>query len=211
MTTKLELYNSALVEYLGERKLGSLTENRKPRRVLDTIWAAGFTKGVLEDGWWNFATRSFQSEYNPSVDPNFGFRYAHDKPDDWVRTSALSLSGDFGDPLNQYNDETAYWFVDHPTIYVRMISDDVDYGGNLAGWTESAASYAGCKLASMACMSITQDKEMTKGLKAEAAKMLMTATGRDAMNDPPQSLPRGSWVRARAGGRRGPPTNIRTV
>lgn len=212
MTTQLSLYNGALTKYLGERKLASLTENRKPRRVLDQIWdSGGFTKGVLEDGLWNFATRTFRSEYNPSVNPDFGFKYAHDKPTDWVRTSAISLSDYFSDSLMAYNDEAQYWFLDQPTIYIRIISNDSSYGGDLSLWSDSAVDYAEVKLASLACLNITQDKEMTRELKAEAKNMLRTATSRDAMNDPAVFPPTGSWVRARRGGRRGPPTNIRTV
>lgn len=210
-TTQLSLYNGALVKHIGERKLASLSENRKPKRVLDTIWDDGFTDGILEDGYWNFAMRTFRSDYNPSVAPDFGFPYAHDKPSDWIRTAALSLSDFFTQPLNAYQDETSYWYLDHPVIYIREVSNGASYGGDLTAWPESVVDYAECKMASEACMALTHDKEMTKELKKEAEKLLRIATNKDAMNDPAQFPPTGSWVRARRGGRVGPPFNAKTV
>lgn len=212
MTTQLSLYNNALVKHLGERKLSSLSENRKSRRVLDLAWDADFVNGVLEDGFWNFATRTIESNYDTDIDPSFGYKYGHEKPSDWVRTSALSLSDFFGDPLVAYNDEAGYWWVDQPIIFVRYVSDDAAYGGNLASWPESVSDYAELKLASLACMSITQDKGLKNELEAKADRQLKIAKGRDAMNDPVKFPPTGSWVRARRGNtRRGVPFNIRTV
>lgn len=210
MATKLTVYNNALVNHLGERRLASLSENRKPRRILDGIWDSGFVTGCLEAALWNFATRTFQSEYSPSVEPDFGFRYAHDKPADWVRTSALSLGDRFTDPLNQYNDEREYWFCHHPTIFVRMISDDASYGSDLSLWPESFTGFAEARLARLACKAITQSDSDVKALIKEEGRAFKSAKAKDAMNDPPQFTPTGSWVRARRGARREPPTNIRT-
>src|SRR5258708_823139 len=122
MTDKLSLYNGALTEFLGERKLANLTENREPRRVLDEIWDGGALRYCLEQGLWNFAMRTIQLTYSPSVEPDFGFRYAFDKPTDWVRTAALCVDEFFRCPLLQYNDEAGFWFADIDTIYVRYIS-----------------------------------------------------------------------------------------
>lgn len=209
--TQLSIYNNALVKHLGEKKLSSLTENRKPRRVLDTIWDSDFVKSCLEEGYWNFATRTFSSEYNSSIDPDFGYKYAHDKPDDWVKTSGISLDDYFSTPLQRYWDESEYWWTDAEVIYVRMISDDDSYGGDMSSWPESFVDYVEKKLAAEACMAITQSKSKTKDLERMAEVALKNARNKDALNDPPTYPPTGSWVRARRGRRNWePPTNIRT-
>ena len=185
---------------------------QKPRRVLDTIWDDGFVKGCLEDGFWNFATRTFSSEYNPSRDADFGFQYAHDKPADWVRTSAISSNDYFDAPLSQYADEVDAWWTDFDVIYVRIISDDADYGGDLSAWPESFTDYVETKLAAKACMAITRSVTMTQALEKKAEKALKIARNKDAMNDPARYPPVGSWLRARRGRIHWrPPTNIRTI
>jgi hypothetical protein len=210
VATKLSVYNNILM-HVGERKLSSLTENRKPRRLLDQLWDSDFVKECLEDGLWNFATRTVESEYNPSIDPDFGFAYAHDKPDDWVRTSALSLNDYFIDPLNAYNDEQSYLFCDAETIYFRYISDDDEYGGDLTIWPQSFTHFVELKGAARICKSLTQSDTETERLEKKAEKALRSAKNKDAMNDSVKFAPMGSWARARRGSRRGSPNNIRTI
>lgn len=199
MTSKLELYNNALTLHLGERKLSSLTENRKPRRVLDQIWDSGFVKSVLEMGQWNFAIRTVESEYNPDVTPDFGLQYAHDKPTDWVRTVGISLDGFFGQSLLRYEDEQSYIFTDSQTIYLKYVSDDASYGGDLSNWPESMSDYAALQLAALACMPITQSSELREILESKAAKAKRQAASLDGMNGPPKFMPLGSWARSRSG------------
>lgn len=211
MTTKLQVYNNILLN-VGERKLSSLTENRKSRRILDQLWDSDFVKGCLEAGLWNFATRSIQSEYSPSITPEFGWRYAHDKPSDWVRTSAISISEYFSDPLTAFNDESGYWFLDYETVFIRYISDDVAYGFDLSAWPESFTSYVELEGAARIAKSLTQSDSETSRLEDRSAKALRSAKAKDAMNDAERHTPAGSWVRARGGGRRrNPPTHIRTL
>lgn len=211
MATKLQTYNNALVVHLGERKLASLTENRKPRRLLDQIWDSGFIKEVLEDGLWNFATRTVSSDYSPSIDPDFGFQYAHDKPTDFVRTSAISLDEYFRTPLTEYNDEGEYLYLGAETVYWRYISDDASYGSDLALWPESFSAYAEAKLAKKICRALTQSDSEENNLEKKCEKLLRAAKAKDAMNDPPKFTTTGSWLRSRRGARQNPPTNIRTI
>jgi len=209
MATKLAVYNNALL-ILGERKLDSLSENRKPRRIFDQVWDSDFVKFCLEGANWNFATRTIRSEYNTAITPDFGYQYAHNKPDDWVRTSALSGDEGLFDALTSYTDEAGYWWTDLETIYVRYVSDDEDYGGSLADWPESFTKFVEAQLAAKACFSMTQSRERAAELEGQAQKLLRNAASRDAQNEPPKFPPRGRLVRARGGGRWSPPTNIRT-
>src|SRR3546814_15520749 len=89
--TQLSLYNGAL-RLCGEAKLANLTEDREPRYVLDDVWDDGALRHCLQQGLWNFAMRTVEAEYSPSVEPSFGFRRAFDKPIDWVRPAAMARS-----------------------------------------------------------------------------------------------------------------------
>ena len=37
----------------------------------------------------------------------------------------------------QFKDEAGFWYADLDTIYVRFVSNDATYGGDLANWPQS--------------------------------------------------------------------------
>ena len=78
---KLALYNGSLA-LLGARKLASLTENQLSRRELDGVFSRGGIRTCLQLGQFNFAIRTVQLDYSPSVEPPFGYTHAFDKPTD---------------------------------------------------------------------------------------------------------------------------------
>lgn len=197
---KLSIYNAAL-RHLGSRQLVSLTEERKPRRVLDGIWGPDniIVRKALERGEWNFAIRTVLGDYNPSIEPDFGFRRAYEKPDDFRRLAAFSTDEYFRSPLtnSQYVDEAGFWFTDHDVIYIRYISDGEDYGMNASKWSESFIEYLEYSLAADACETITNSGSRRRELQAEAMAALKTAKSQDAMNEGIKFLPAGSWSRSR--------------
>lgn len=196
MTTRLQLYNNALLR-LGERRLASLSENRESRRVMDQIWDSDVIDAVLEQGMWNHAIKTVEISYSPSVDPDFGFKKAFDKPDDFVRIVALCSDEYFQNPLNAYQDEGNFWFCDLETIYVRYVSNDEDYGGDMAAWPESFCEYVELFMAEKACKRLTQSTTDHERIKQELKKALADARSKDAQKEPTAFLPRGSWVRSR--------------
>ena len=197
--TQLKLYNGAL-SYLGERKISSLTEARESRRALDDVWDGGDFKGlILENGLWNFATRTVEIDYDPSIDPGFGYAYAIEKPADWIRTVGLSADEFFVAPLIEYNDEGGYIFSDNETLYMRYVSNDDDYGGDIAAWPESFSEYAKAYMAYRASPRLSQSEDKTEYLRKLSDRLLVQARSKDAMNDPTIFMPQGSWVSARRG------------
>ncbi len=204
MSSKLLAYNGALL-LVGERKLASLTENREPRRLLDDAFDGGAVKTCLEAAYWNFATRSLRIEFDPSVAPDFGFSRAFVKPPDWCRTAVVSASEYFRPPLkdDQFADEAGYWFADFDTLYVKMVSDGADYGGDLGNWTESFARYFEALLASRVAWKITRDKATVAAIGDELKRLLKGASAKDAMDSGTSTSPEGSWNRARRGRGRG--------
>ena len=72
MTDRLSIYNDALL-LCGERGLASLTENTEPRRLLDQVWNNEGVIKCLELGQWHFAMRGVQVDYDPDLEPSYGY------------------------------------------------------------------------------------------------------------------------------------------
>lgn len=200
---KLSLFNDALT-LCGERMLASLTEERESRRLLDQAWAAGAVNFCLETGQWNFAVNSIKLVYSPSTSPPpFGFRYAFDKPDDYIRTMAVSIDEYFRCPLIRYVDEANFWFADEDTLYIRYVSNLPEYGGNMGKWPGSFTEMVSSYLASKVVTKLTQDNGRWAMVRKDYEDRRKEAKSNDAMNEPTTFPPRGSWVRARTAGRNG--------
>lgn len=197
--SRLALYNEAL-RICGERKLASLTEDRKPRHLLDDVWSAGGVEDVLEEGQWNFAMRAVQLDYDTAVDPQFGYSYAFSKPTDWIRTSALCIDEAYSAPLLRYVDEADYWYADTTPLYLKYVSNDSNYGADLSRWPGSFSSYAAANFASKIVLDLTSDKERVELVYALAKRERKNALNKDAMNQPPAQPAPTSWVRSRSGG-----------
>lgn len=198
MASKLSLYNAALRE-VGERKLASLTENREPRRVLDSAWDAEAVKTCLAAGQWNFATNSIELTHSPSIDPAFGYQYAFDKPENWVRTVAMCSDERFNAPLLQYQDEGAYWYADVDPIYVRYVDAGTSFGLDYGKWPINFTRYVEFFLAARICMSLTQNQSKRDNLERDAEIWLTKAKSTDAMDEATKFLPPGTWSTARHG------------
>ena len=196
MTDRLSIYNGALL-VCGERFLSTLTENREPRRLLDQVWASNGVKTCLERGQWNFAMRTVQIDYDPGVEPAFGYARAFQKPSDWVLTSSLCADEFFRSPLTRYFDEAAYWYSDLDTLFVRYVSNDDTYGGDLNAWPESFREYVEAYFASKIIVRLSNsESELVRVEKIRDAR-LKTAKSRAAMAEPTSFPARGNWGLAR--------------
>lgn len=198
MATKLATYNMAL-GHLGERKLGSLTENREPRRVLDDYWDATVAY-CLERGFWKFAKRNMQIDSSDSITPAFGYQFAFEKPADWVRTYLVSNNERMDPPLLAYKDENGLWYADSDPLYVEFISNDTSFGLDLSLWPETYTDYVSLRLAARACPRITNSSTRLEELAKQERRAKEDALSKDAMDGAPGQPPVGSWVRSRSFG-----------
>jgi hypothetical protein len=153
----------------------------------------------LAAGLWNFATNSIELTHSPSVDPAFGYQYAFDKPENWVRTVALCEDERFKMPLLQYQDEGRYWYADVETIYVRYIDMGTSFGLDYGKWPVNFTRYAESFLAARVCMSLTQNQTKRDNLERDAEVWLTKAKSTDAMDEPTKFPPPGTWSTARHG------------
>lgn len=199
MADKLSIYNGAL-RLCGTRKLSSLSEASEARRLLDAAWDnGGAIKICLEEGQWSFATRSVQIDYTPSVEPEFGYRYAFTQPTDMVRPVAICEDGYFDNPLLRYADERQYWYCDLETFFVRYVSNDATYGGDLSLWSEKFCKMVEAYLATEIVNNLTHDKDIIGYVNGVFDEQKKQARSLDAMNKPTAFLPEGSWNSARRG------------
>lgn len=198
-TTRLEVYNEALL-ICGERSLASLSEAVEPRRLLDHVWNNEGVRHCLEAGQWRFAMRTIELDYTSTIAPTFGLRRAFVKPTDWVVTSALCGDEYFKSPLLDYVDEAGYWYSDIDVIYVRYVSNDSLYGGDLTKWTAKFGDFVAAHFASKIILKITSDEEKRESVMKYRKRMLLEAKNVDAMAEPTRFPPSGSWSNARRGG-----------
>lgn len=204
--TQLGIYQDA-ARSLNERKPASLSENTELRRVLDDVWSqSGITMGAaifcLEQSHWGFGTRSSALAYNPAVEPPFGFPFAFNKPDDWVRTVAVCCDPFFKAPLadNGYADEAGFWFANVTSLYVKYVSKDASYGLAMALWPMSFSNFLAMYLAVQAVGRITQNESKIARAEKNWIAAIKKAKGIDGSNKPTALAPMGSWASARMAG-----------
>jgi hypothetical protein len=198
-TDRLQIYNGAL-QKIGKRRIASLTVNEEARKELDAVWQDGGVQYCLEQGMWKFATRTMMLDYDTTITPEFGYRRAFEKPEDWTSTVAVCSDEYTKVPVIRYNDEAQYIWCDLDRIYVRFVSNHVDWGMNLATWPATFTEYVKCYFAGRVCEKLTGDTrkalEFTKprGI-VEIAES--TAKNNDAQNDPVKFPAPSAWVQAR--------------
>lgn len=195
---KLRIFNQAL-RIIGERRLSGLTEPRKPRYLLDQVFAEGGVDYCLEQGQWKFAMRAVQIDSDPAVSPAFGLTFGFSKPEDWIRTSAMCSDERYEVPYRQAKEEAGYWYADITPIYVRYVSNDNAFGCNDSLWPATFEDFVAAQFAHDIVFDMTADKERIALVKAELKSRKRDALNKDAMNDPTQMPFRGSWVRSRFG------------
>jgi hypothetical protein len=202
----LTLYNGAL-GHLDERPLASLSENREPRRALDTFWNDAVNY-CLERKYWNFGYRSVSIDASTTLTPAFGFLFGFKIPADWIRTRRLSAVQTLEPPLIDVAEEAGYWYTNVTPIFVQYNSNNPLYGMNLGAWPQSFAEYVELRLARKACKRVTGSTDLLKGpdgLIAQEEKAYKVAAANCAMNEAIGFAPQSSWVRARRGAMSGMP------
>lgn len=203
MTTRLQLYNGALL-ICGDTRLASLSEAREPRHLLDEVWNDGGVQYCLEQGQWRFAMRASRFDYDPSIQPDWGYQRGYTKPTDWIATSGVFQDEFLKCPLLQYADEVGYWFCDRDEIFVKYVSNAATYGNDLARWTATFTDYVKAYFASRIIRRLPGGADRVDDIchpkTGVLAKALLVAKNKDAMAGPATFPARGSWIAARRQG-----------
>lgn len=200
MATKLTVYNRALLA-LKTRRLVTLTENRSERRDLDAVYGETL-EWMLERAMWNFALAT--EEWTPSAEaePQFGYQYAYERPDDYSRLVRIAANERFVPTLSDFSEEGDFFFSDVSPMWVQFVSTDPQRGRDPGKWTPSFAEAFAMELAWRAgphiCSMSAQDKDQ---LGKDRKRALNEAKTSDAVNQPMGILPPGRLVQARTGRR----------
>lgn len=209
-TSRLLIYNGALL-LCGATRLNSLSENVEARHLLDVVWNDGGVRFCLEQAQWHFAMRASELDYEPSIQPDWGYRRAFTKPTDWVATSGVFQDEYMRSPLTSYADEVSYWFADIDVIYVKYVSDDAAYGMDFAKWPYSFTEYVKAFFASKVIHKLPGGAARAEALLGSDGSgmksgilhaALLTAKNKSAMTQPATFPTRGTWAQARHAGYR---------
>lgn len=198
MTDRLGLYNEALRE-CGQRKLASLSEDTPARYYLDDVWDGGGIDHCLQQGLWNFAIRTVRLEYEPAIEPEFGFQHAFAKPADFLRLVQIGSEGSFAPPLNAYEDERGFWWADCQQLFVRYVSNDEIYGSDLSLWTPAFGKFVALHFAFEIAPRLTSGKGDIDRLERRLRRARTEARSYDAQEEPTRFAPEGQWLRSRGG------------
>lgn len=202
MTDRLKIYKGALL-VCGERTIASLTVNEEARRLLDDVWNDDGVKHCLEAAQWKFAMCGAKLSYDTAITPQWGYRRAFAKPDDWVLTSAVCSDEFFRSPLLSYSDEASFWYADLDEIYVKYVSQGLNYGLDYSKWPSSFINYVHQYFAGKIIMKLTNDNDRRDRIlhprTGSLATTLLEAKNRDALAGPTTFPAQGSWSKARRG------------
>lgn len=199
---RLGLYNSALLE-VGERALATLSDALPSRRYLDQAWDQQAVDKMLSAGQWRFATRVVRIDASTTQQTQFGHPYVFPIPSDHIRTTALTTDEFFNVPLLNFQIDTGYWYASITPIYVMYVSNDANYGANIAGWPANFSEFASLWLATKILAQLTGNKTDVEALEKRRHKALTMAQSTDAMESPVKFPPAGNFVNARQRGRSG--------
>lgn len=204
MATQLSVFNDAL-GVLGARSLAATSDPVEPARVLTSLWShvLGY---CLEQGRWKFAER--EAALTPSLTeiPTFGLANAFEKPTDYVRLNEMSADEYFHSPIFAVHERVDHWYCDLEELWIRYISNDAQYGGNLAAWPETFTAFVTLYLAVRAAPRIAPTKKVELiriGANMDLDGAKKNALSKDAVAGPTQFLPEGNWSSARGGRTRG--------
>jgi hypothetical protein len=204
VATQLQIYNQALLA-LRASPLASVSEARESRRVLDEFYTTVLAE-MLEAGFWKFAMRTVKITEDTSNTPEFGYSHAHNKPDDWVRTYQLSDSERLEYSLDDWIEESNLFFADVTPIYVRYVSNDSDYGGDLTRFTSRYTKAVAFELAWRSLPKLAGTGVEKEALLKDKEAAISEAKSFEALREPSRRPPAGRWNRARFG--RGIPRRV---
>lgn len=198
MADKLRIYNDALFE-LHTRPIATLTDDRPERRGLDYLWPS-VEEYMLEAGLWNFATRVEELQPSDTAVTVFGWSFAYEYPDDYVKTILISEDERGEATLKRFSLEGDYIMCELDPLYLSYVSNDIEYGRDVGKWPGSFARAFALELASRACGSIgSLSNADKKDLRKEAKNKLKEARSKDAFNQAPSRFERSLLVTARRG------------
>ncbi|WP_372809326.1 hypothetical protein [Litorivivens sp.] len=193
----LNIYNDALF-CLDLPQLTSVNDDSEARTKLSVALSQNLVEAYLFDKAWQWAVTSSKITYDPSVEPEWGYQYAFDKPDNILKIDGVFVDEYFQVPLIPYEDEGDLFFANVQEIYLKYIP--LDTVSTPASWpayfrklvAASMAVHAGGSLGGnvQKAVMILEDRESK-------------AFSIDAQQSPPRIIANGNWTQSRWANRSG--------
>jgi hypothetical protein len=182
---------------LGEvQQLLALTDNTNQGRVMNRIYAQVRDAEVRRYNW-KFAIKRVQLMALVSG-PDWGFQYQYPLPSDFLK---LIQVNDYY--IQPYSKQKALWSIEGGNVltdlqaplkvrYVQRVT-------NAGLFDPLFAEAFACKLAFEACIPLTQSATRKQELADQYKFAINEAMRVDAIENPPDDLPWGSWLDSREG------------
>lgn len=193
----LPVYNDALL-LLGEEQLTTVDDDSRRRSILDVAVNAGLVGSILEDVGWHWAMTSMRITADPSIEPEWGFRYGHHLPTDLHRFDGVWYDEYFTTPIRRYTDEDGILLCDVEEIFIQYVSSD--WLMKPEKWKPSFKRFVAAKLAYDTMNRFPSADKQSIMLAYEQRESDMKSI--DAQQSPPLILTRGNWSRTRTMGGR---------
>jgi len=190
----LKVYNDALL-IMGLDEITATTDDSNRRTKLDRSLDAGIVATLLEDIGWTFALTSVKSQYDASLEPDWGYKRVHAKPSDMHRIDGLFQDEYMSHPLKAYKDEGDYFYMDDDDFYLQYVSDD--WLINPSSWPTFFKRLVAAKMAYDTAPSLVSEGANVDHATEVYAKRESVAKSNDAISSPPRMISNGRWSSAR--------------
>jgi hypothetical protein len=197
--TPTSICNIALAR-CGATEISSFENDQSREAVLCRRLFHPARRMALVAHHWNGAKRAAQLTENTDVTPVF-WSYAYDLPDDFLRMISVHPSNDLNSEtpyaLQNANDADAdmVLMADANQIYVQYVFDNDDVTSLSQGFRE----VLNFVLARDLCMSLGKSTSKYELTNREYRRALTMAKSIDGMQDYPERLSDGTWLKSRYG------------
>jgi len=205
-STAVEICNLAL-DRLGQRDISSIDS---PSTELETICARQFpetVREVLRRYIFNFARKLDEIEASETVTPAFGFTYAFELPEDFIRLLALgdtTINDDTPGALYTLSEGHIFTDItDGDDLKISYIYEATDI---IELWDPLFTRLVVLHLAANIAYKLTLKNSLIREIREDAADVALAAAAVAGQEKPPRRIERSRIITARRGGLNPDPT-----
>lgn len=193
MASKVSIANRALAK-LGEDRILLLTDDNKAARTLNQMFDDVLDAELRKSRWKFSIARDSLSALVAA--PAWGYSYQYPLPSDFI--GLVQVNDTY---VRSGTSQQAMWSVEAGHILTNLVAPlKVRYVQRVTNpglfdplFVETLA----CKLAMEACETLTQSETKFTRVAEQYKQSLMEARRQDAIENPPDELPQGSWLDSR--------------
>lgn len=185
-----KVYNDALL-IMGLDEISSNTDDSNRKTKLDRAKDAGIVEQLLELTGWQFALTTKKLQYDPSLEPDWGYSRVFAKPTDLQRLDGLFTDEYMRVPLKAYHEEGDNYYCDWDEFYLGYMS--TDFVVNPAQWPDFFRALVASRMAHDAAPSLKNEgSDLANAIRVYDDRE-SRARSNDAMQSPPRTIYPGRW------------------